>query len=103
MQKDGILPGLWFGSNELVKIDAAPQWKDSSVLCSNDMTTLTYEGTVLSDKLQERVLLDVLERAGLTGPDQSLPATVRVKHGQNRRGRTLHYCLNYSIDSRTFD
>jgi hypothetical protein len=26
---------------------------------------------VLSDKLQERVLLDVLERAGLTGPDQS--------------------------------
>ena len=51
--------------------------------------TLTYEGTVLSDKLQERVLLEVLERAGLTGPDQSLPATVRVKHGQNRRGRTL--------------
>jgi beta-galactosidase len=56
--------------------------------------TLTYEGTVLSDKLQERVLLDVLERAGLTGPDQSLPATVRVKHGQNRRGKTLHYYLN---------
>ena len=65
--------------------------------------TLTYEGTVLSDKLQERVLLEVLERAGLTGPDQSLPATVRVKHGQNRRGRTLHYYLNYSIDSQTFD
>ena len=30
-------------------------------------------------------------------------ATVRVKHGQNRRGRTLHYCLNYSIDSQIFD
>jgi len=58
---------------------------------------------VLSDKLQERVLLDVLERAGLTGPDQSLPATVRVKHGQNRRGRTFHYYLNYLIDSKTFD
>ena len=65
--------------------------------------TLTYEGTLLSDKLQERVLLDVLERAGLTGPDQSLPATVRVKHGQNRRGKTLHYYLNYSIDMQAFD
>ncbi len=65
--------------------------------------TLTYEGTVLSDKLQERVLLDVLERAGLIGPDQSLPATVHVKHGQNRRGETLHYYPNYSIDSQTFD
>ena len=65
--------------------------------------TLTYQGTVLSDKLQERVLLDVLERAGLTGPEQSLPATVRVKHGRNRRGKTLHYYLNYSIDSQTFD
>lgn len=65
--------------------------------------TLTYEGTVLSDKLQERVLLDVLGHAGLTGPDQNLPATVRVKHGQNRRGKTLHYYLNYSTDAQTCD
>jgi hypothetical protein len=36
-------------------------------------------------------------------PDQNLPATVRVKHGQNRRRKTLHYYLNYAIDSRTFD
>jgi beta-galactosidase len=65
--------------------------------------TLTYEGTVLSDKLQERVLLGVLEQAGLTGSDQTLPATVRVKHGQNHRGKTLHYYLNYSSDPQTFD
>jgi len=38
--------------------------------------TLTYEGTVLSDKLQEKVLLSVLRVAGLTGPDQELPAQV---------------------------
>jgi len=24
-------------------------------------------------------------------------------HGQNRRGRTLHYYLNYSIDSQIYD
>jgi beta-galactosidase len=48
-------------------------------------------------------VLDVVERAGLTGPDQTLPAAVRVKHGQNRHGKTLHYYLNYSTDPQTFD
>jgi beta-galactosidase len=65
--------------------------------------TLTYEGTVLSEKLQEQVLLDVLQKSGLTGPDQSLPPVVRVKHGQNRKGRTLHYFLNYSVETQSFD
>jgi len=64
--------------------------------------TLTYEGTVLSDKLQQSVLLDVLKLAGLTGPDQDLPAAIRVKHGSNRSGKTLHYYLNYSNDAQTF-
>ena len=64
--------------------------------------TLTYQGTVLSEKLQEGVLLQVLKLAGLTGPDQQLPSAVRVKHGVNRNGRTLHYYLNYSSDPQTF-
>lgn len=64
--------------------------------------TFTYEGAVLSDKLQEKVLVDVLKIAGLTGPDQQLPAPVRVKHGVNRDGRTIHYYLNYSSDNQTF-
>ena len=64
--------------------------------------TLTYEGTVLSDALQAKVLLDVLRMAGLTGPDQELPATVRVKHGTNRNGKIIHYYMNYSSDPQTF-
>jgi beta-galactosidase len=64
--------------------------------------TLTYEGTVLSDKLQEKVLLDVLGMAGLVGPDQQLPAAVCVKHGLNRSGKTIHYYFNYSSDPQTF-
>ncbi len=28
-QKNGIKPGLWFSTNTLVKINAAPKWKDS--------------------------------------------------------------------------
>jgi beta-galactosidase len=63
--------------------------------------TLTYEGTVLSDKLQASVLLSVLQKAGLTGPDQNLPASVRAKHGTNRKGKTLHYYLNYSNGPQT--
>ena len=64
--------------------------------------SLTYEGTVLSDALQTKVLLDVFERAGMTGPDQKLPPTVRTKHGVNGNGRKIHYYLNYSGQEQTF-
>ncbi len=64
--------------------------------------TLTYEGTVLSDKLQEKVLLGVLEMAGLTGPDQQLPAPVCVKNGTSNAGRPMHYYLNYSASTQSF-
>lgn len=64
--------------------------------------TLTYEGTVLSDALQGKVLMDVLQLAGVTGPDQQLPMPVRVKHGTNRNGKTVHYYMNYSSDPQTF-
>jgi beta-galactosidase len=58
--------------------------------------TLTYEGTYLSDALQERVVLNVLELAGLAGSDQKLPPPVFVRHGVSRSGRPMHYYLNYS-------
>jgi len=64
--------------------------------------TLTYEGTVLSDKLQDKVLMGVLQIAGLTGPDQQLPSPVHVKHGTNRNGKVVHYYMNYSGDPQTF-
>ena len=58
--------------------------------------TLLYEGTYLSDQLQTAVLRASLEKAGLTGPDQQLPAAVHVQHGVNRLGKRLHYYFNYS-------
>jgi beta-galactosidase len=58
--------------------------------------TLIYEGTALSDRLQEAIVLDALAGAHLSGPDQQLPASVRVKHGISHDGRNLHYYLNYS-------
>jgi hypothetical protein len=44
---NGILPGLWFGTNELVKIDAAPQWRDSLTAKGGSMSF--YEGGFLPD------------------------------------------------------
>jgi beta-galactosidase len=57
--------------------------------------TLLYEGTYLSDKLQTAVLRDSLQKIGLTGIDQQLPAEVHVQHGVNRLGKRLHYYFNY--------
>jgi len=64
--------------------------------------TLTYEGTALSDKLQDLVVLDTLRECGLNSSDQQLPATIRAKHGVNAQGRRIHYYLNYSSAPATF-
>jgi beta-galactosidase len=64
--------------------------------------TLTYEGTYLSDELQEKLLAEVMGLAGLLGSDQKLPAAVRVKHGTGNRGKRMHYYLNYSGQPQTF-
>jgi beta-galactosidase len=58
--------------------------------------TLVYEGTVLTDNLQQAIVLDALRSVGLTSSDQRLPPTVRVKHGLSHDGHNLHYYLNYS-------
>jgi hypothetical protein len=42
---NGILPGLWFGTNELVKIDAAPEWQTS--LTANKGEVSFFEGGFL--------------------------------------------------------
>ena len=58
--------------------------------------TLLYEGTYLSDALQTAVLKQAVEEAGLSNPDEQLPAAVHVQHGVNRLGKRLHYYFNYS-------
>jgi beta-galactosidase len=58
--------------------------------------TLLYEGTYLSNTLQTAILRGVVEKIGLIGTDQQLPAAVHVQHGVNRLGKRLHYYFNYS-------
>jgi beta-galactosidase len=60
--------------------------------------TLTYEGTYLSNELQAKLIAEVLDLAKLTGPDQRLPAPVKVKHGLSNAGKRMHFYLNYSAE-----
>jgi hypothetical protein len=46
-RRNGILPGLWFSTNTLVKINAAPQWQDS--LNKNKGSMSFYQGGFLPD------------------------------------------------------
>lgn len=46
-QQSGLKPGLWFSTNTLVKINAAPQWKDSLNAKGGSMSFA--EGGFLSD------------------------------------------------------
>lgn len=64
--------------------------------------TLTYEGTALSGKLQDAVMLNELRLCGLTGPDQDLPPGLHVRHGLNQQNHRIHYYLNYSSSPATF-
>jgi beta-galactosidase len=57
--------------------------------------SVTYEGTVLTDALQQRVVADVLGQAGIS-PDEALPAVVRLRHSVGRDGKGLRFYLNFS-------
>jgi beta-galactosidase len=65
--------------------------------------TVTYEGTMLSDQIQERVVREILSAAGLVGPDQQLPSPVRTQQGVNSQGKTLRYWMNFSGTPQTFN
>jgi beta-galactosidase len=64
---------------------------------------LTYEGTYLSDALQEKVIARVIEEAGLAGPERKLPAGVRLKTGTASSGKTMRFYLNYSREPQSFE
>jgi beta-galactosidase len=58
--------------------------------------TLIYEGTALSDGLQQAVVMRALQTSGVPFNLEAAQSTIRVKSGVNAFGRTLIYLLNYS-------
>jgi beta-galactosidase len=63
--------------------------------------SVTYQGTVLSDRLQESVVADVLKEAGIL-PEPGVPASVRVRQAVARDGHALRFCLNFSGEPQSF-
>ena len=58
--------------------------------------TLIYEGTALSDGLQQAVVQHALQASGIPFDPEAFHSTVRVKRGINSRGKAITYLLNYS-------
>ncbi len=58
--------------------------------------SLTYEGTYLSDRLQQNMLRRELEQDGLPAAGPDFPKAVRVRAGVNGMGRSVHDYLNLS-------
>ena len=87
---------------EVVSSFDDPYWKFPAITRNRyGSGTLVYEGTVLTDSLQRELIREALGRAGLAGPDQKLPARVKVRHGRNTQGKLLHYYLNFSGSPQT--
>jgi beta-galactosidase len=63
--------------------------------------TVTYQGTILTDALQQKVVADVLKQAGIA-PESGLPAQVRARQAVGRDGKALRFYLNYSGEPQSF-
>ena len=60
---------------------------------------LVYQGTKLSDKMQEVILMDAVSRVGLRTPNQDLHWPLITKSGVNDQGKIIHYYYNYSSNA----
>ncbi len=58
--------------------------------------TLLYEGTGVSDLIQEKLILQEMERAGIKSVDQNLHWPLVTKSGVNDAGNIVHYYYNYT-------
>jgi beta-galactosidase len=63
--------------------------------------TVTYQGTVLSQALEEKVVAAVLKTAGIA-PEAGLPPKVRVRQAVARDGKALRFYLNFSDEPQSF-
>lgn len=64
--------------------------------------TLLYEGCMVSDTIQEKIIRQELERAELMTPDQELRWPLITKSGTNENGNTIRYYYNYSSEPASF-
>ncbi len=59
---------------------------------------MLYEGTLLSDQIQTKIIQEAVERAGISSPDLALSWPLIVKSGTNGAGNNVHFYYNYSSE-----
>ena len=62
--------------------------------------TLLYEGTLLSDQIQTKIIKEAVERAGINETDLSISWPLIVKSGKNDPGNIVHFYYNYSSEKK---
>lgn len=65
--------------------------------------TFTYQGTVLTNELQQKVVKEILDIASLSGVEQQLPASIRLRQGIGNSRKAVRYFMNYSTNVQTFN
>ncbi|NMH26749.1 beta-galactosidase [Flavobacterium silvaticum] len=63
--------------------------------------SLVYEGCMVSDAIQEKIILQEIEKLKLA-PDTDLHWPLITKSGKNEFGKTIHYYYNYSSEDASF-
>ena len=58
--------------------------------------TLLYEGTIVSDAIQEKIILQEIKKSGILTVDQDLHWPLVTKSGINNTGKKVHYYYNYT-------
>ena len=64
--------------------------------------SLVYEGCMVSDAIQEKIILQTIEKAGIKTVDQEIRWPMITKSGINENGNTVHYYYNYSSETSNF-
>lgn len=75
-----------------------PVWGKYAAITQNQYGKglATYIGCMTSRAITEKILEDVITKAGLWGIEQSLHFPLIIKSGQNQEGKTVRYIFNYS-------
>ena len=79
-------------------------WGEYAALTQNKFGkgSAMYIGCLLGRTVMAKALEHAVKAAGLWGVDQELAFPLITKTGVNQQGKTIHYYLNYSADSRAF-
>ena len=80
-----------------------PAWGEYAAVTRNryGKGEVTYIGFMPSDALIERLLVEAVDRAGVTRLSGGLHFPIVVRSGVNGQGKAIHYLLNYSATGQT--